>query len=566
MPERTTVVRSDVDCHGVEMPKIEKNQGELPHVSEADSFEEFRQSVQRALIEAEKSGYLCTLLKELPSEEPGKSGVTAPVTQVEPARTTPVAQLADLRKRASWVLANASKDGSLQQALEDQKASYPPPDEATLICVRQSVAATLQQAAEDGRLQQVLSQRQNNQSKNNGSNEDQIEAIRMKLAGVLDEAAKDGSLEKVLAANAESSSGLPVEEEEEEEEEEDEPDLENIRARLQHSLVNSLEDGSIHSLLESAKAKSMSRPPVKKEEEPDVESVRARMQNSLVESFRNGRLDEVIQSELGNPKVKQEEVLAENVPSLSRPPVKEEGPDLESIRARMQHSLLKSFNDGRLDHALQDELGKLEVKQETKEESNNELRNMFTTSSNADFLDTALNDVRDDCNKADSQIVEHETSILNRKIHISGDQEFTSVITMLRARDRRVGELQFLVRDMEQKVIEREQQCQQMKEQLDYVKGTIVHMDMDIEWHKQSLQKAAERCAILEKDHKRSMLELEQHQHKLRHAEFDLTSLAKPSHYDFSTSTPNFRSTCDKNRFNQPRTPRHTVLVPLQQI
>jgi len=507
--------------------------GELKQVLEYQVFQDLKQLARNALVEAEQDGRLLTALKAMPVAKFDSNG------GCEPASGIPFDRLTDLRLRACSILTTASKDGRLDSILQELDSNG------------NAVSDDSSRLRKAGLSEEELA-----------TQADRMYHRVVENACALDDCRSSRPITVSCPPSAGSNSMGYC----------DAGEMAALKRKMTSTLINAADDGRLQDYLASKRQDEQA-------DELAVEAIRMKLSSLFAEGYSNGTL---------------EKVLAERKPSTFRPSAKEDEqeaePDLQSIRSRMYNVFVESSNDGRLDQVLNKLVEPEDDEQEEAKDSDEEelrarVKDTFLTSANSGLLDTLLKDVRGNGSEAESRMVEPNTfaatngqievyggkkakpdaSLANHGIQVYSGMQASYTLSMLQARDRRIGELHFLIKDAEQKIAERDQQCHEMEERLSCLKGNIAHFDMDIEWHKQSLQKATERRSTLETDQRKLMMEFDQHQQKLRHHEFDLASFSKPPPFELPSPTSSFRNMYHSSGFYTPRTPRRTVLVPLQQ-
>lgn len=112
------------------------------------------------------------------------------------------------------------------------------------------------------------------------------------------------------------------------------------------------------------------------------------------------------------------------------------------------------------------------------------------------------------------------------------------------SRDRRVGELHAMIREKERAVAERDLAVATMQEKLAAMNADILHLDLDVEWHKRAQEGATDRCAQLAASQRQLLGDLDFHTMKTQHACIDSDPIMWSSRSDLSTTVgTNFMQT-----------------------
>lgn len=108
-------------------------------------------------------------------------------------------------------------------------------------------------------------------------------------------------------------------------------------------------------------------------------------------------------------------------------------------------------------------------------------------------------------------------SALKQPATISTVPDFHAVSAL----DRRIGELQGMIRNIQRLISERTGLCASIEEQLCASRAEFDHLVLDIEWHKNLLKHATGRAVELEATQKKLSVQLARHRAAMQHALID---------------------------------------------
>lgn len=148
----------------------------------------------------------------------------------------------------------------------------------------------------------------------------------------------------------------------------------------------------------------------------------------------------------------------------------------------------------------------------------------------------------------------------------SGAATLMLAVQSVSTRDRRIGELQAMIRERERANMERDAAIAALQERLFTLSADRAHLDLDVKWHKSALESATDRSSQLAASQRQLKGDLDVHNMKMRHACIESDPLMFSSHSDFSTTAGTaFAGTGlgGTGFMHAPRSPLHAVLEPI---
>jgi len=269
--------------------------------------------------------------------------------------------------------------------------------------------------------------------------------------------------------------------------------------------------------------------------------------NTMTTASSEGRLDEILANSVnwGSEKTDSEQVGRRTKRGSlifeAPPPVRTEAtlpPAMDVIVAE------SDSDDGRspAEASLREMEEKLRIR----------ARDTLVKASQSDALEKALAEVQEE-RKAEKDAAARtplakEANVLptpSAPVKLSG-KEFNAAdkpavawaLDAVSERDRRVGELLAMISETQRSILERDEQCQQIEEKLGAARLDLAHLELDVEWHRRTLDSAKERSNELEANQKKLLVDLDGQTQKLRHANIEAReSCLMSAQSEISTAT-----------------------------
>lgn len=481
--------------------------------------------------------------------------------------------LDDTRSKVRNMLSQAAADGSLERAFKCEEVVLLLPEAKQNVHLDSAngapkeedlqVRKILEQPVASGNLQKV-SETQDNQDRDPAS-----EDARLKILESLITANRDGSLGKALETLACKTPppGPKI-------------DSQGIREKARTILTQDTVDGNFGRVFEELRCQQP--------DEPEVEDIRKKVSGILEAACVSGALEEAFK-DLSSPKAQDEslastrtemsdvlsQVLASGslegaVAGGSAPAREQEVPkEMKVVEAlstlgnaqedkptrmdalRLETSRMYTLEDGCLEKALRTTV------QDT-EDMCPRAFDALVAANDSGALEAAMRRLSSQ-RSAESPPSKHlpltpqapskphtgqirPSGRARSEVAYPANSGAVWVLSEVRKRDGRVGELVSMIRETERQIEDRIRQCRWLDERLDSTRADVAHIALDIEWHKCALENAIERSSELEATQGKLKGELEGQQMKLRSTEGTLPSArsntsTEASGFDATTSS-----------------------------
>jgi hypothetical protein len=160
-----------------------------------------------------------------------------------------------------------------------------------------------------------------------------------------------------------------------------------------------------------------------------------------------------------------------------------------------------------------------------KEDLRIKARDTLIQASVDDGLERALLEVKQERRAEVPQTVEllnreghAEVSPESREIKSENSPALQRALEAVAQRDRRVGELLVMISEANRQISDRDERCRGMEEKLGATRLDLAHLEVDVEWHRRSLEDAKEQTCALEVVQRKLLGDLDGQHQKLRHA------------------------------------------------
>lgn len=151
----------------------------------------------------------------------------------------------------------------------------------------------------------------------------------------------------------------------------------------------------------------------------------------------------------------------------------------------------------------------------------------------------------------------------------SGAAMLMLAVQSVSSRDRRIGELQVMIREKERANLERDATIAAIQERLFTLNADKAHLDLDVKWHKNAHETAADRSYQLAASQRTLNGDLDIHNMKMRHACIESDPLMFSNNFSTTAGTGFGGTDFSGTRFpansfmHTPRTALHAVLEPI---
>jgi len=245
---------------------------------------------------------------------------------------------------------------------EPATAQKPPPEKTDIAALRSRAKERLSDAAKDGSLNEAVSDIKASNSHLIGSKGKDIKSLKARAKEGLDKATKDGSLEKAVAGpqapapDSAASKGQPPAKK----------DISALRSRAKEGLQNANKDGRLEHALsgpqsapdsQAAAAAGQQQPPKK-----DISELRSRAKEGLTGASRDGSLEQLLSSPESGPDASGEGQRQQQQTSVGQgrrnePRTEPQVLGVDELRKITKTALSEACRDGRLRQSFESRLG-----------------------------------------------------------------------------------------------------------------------------------------------------------------------------------------------------------------